>query len=320
MLQSRQTHDQQLIPFFDPAVPDRLTVEQLLGFLFRHHLAGKPSARPFNSNRKAWCKTSGHIYYDAFTEPDAIRHISQRSNGGPGFGPVGPQSIRHDIKLMVLAHNIAKRWKRRRYVLDGFDFGRFRMPEENPFEEIERPKAKPRKRPVTPNQFSLWIEHASERLKRNSYFAMDTGLSTCELERLRPRDYNAATDCLDLQRGKTGEVGSIPVSDRCRAIILEAIREGRQFILDFTNHDKEVEETRRRSGVYFWFGRDLRTTYYNEILRRTGRNYRAAQRAMLHKDPRTGPMHYEVDDGQDLRPAIQGVEKTFSPGGERCAA
>lgn len=291
---------------------DRLTLAEAFGFLFRHHLGHLPCARPFNSNRKAIVRNIGHIFWDSCTEPDVLRHISIRKSGSTGRAQVGPQTIRHDLKLITLLHNTLKRWKKRRYILDDFNFSHLLMPEDNPASDIRRPKTKPRKKPITPDQFSLWIEHAPERLRRRAYFAIDTGLSPCELMKLGSSLYNPVTDCLDLQRGKTGQVGSLPVTDRCRPVILEAIRERRKLLLDWTNHQRDVEETRRRSGVYFWFGRDLRTTYYNQVLRGTNRDYRAAQRAMLHSDARTGPAHYEVDDGRDLRPAIRSIEKIFS--------
>lgn len=126
----------------------------------------------------------------------------------------------------------------------------------------------------------------------------------------KPGWYNPYTDCLDVQRGKTGEVGSIPVTDRCRAIILSALQEKRKRVLDWTNHQKEYEKCRKKSGVYFWFGRDLRTTFGNRIFKIT-KSDQAASKAMLHRDPRTFINHYKVDHAEDLRPAIKTIENSF---------
>lgn len=209
-----------------------------------------------------------------------------------------------------MAFNVGKRYKRNRYVVAGFDFAGFRLPDEDPAKYITRPKTKPRKRPVMEYDFSKIMEHAHPKLAERLFFAIDTGMNPKVLESLKPSDYNPYTDCFDIQRGKTGEIGSLPATDRCRAIVLQAINEGRERILDWTNHDKQVKKCRKDSSVYFQFGRDLRTTYGNRIYRET-RSDQAAQKAMLHRDPRTWINHYKVDHGEDLRPAIKSIEKVY---------
>lgn len=284
---------------------DRLTVSELLSIILTHHLAGKPSARPFASNVKAWRRTSGSIFFDALTEPDITRHINIRVSEKKS-----PQTIRHDLKMITMALSVAKRYKRNRYTVAGFDFTPLRLPEEDPTKYVKRPKAKPRKRPVQMFDFAKWIEHCHPKLAERSFFAVDTGMNPKVLRSLTPSVYNPYTDCLDIQRGKTGEVGSLPVTDRCRAIIMQALAEKREFILDWTNHDKQVKAARKKSGVYFQFGRDLRTTYGNRIYVET-KSDQAAQRAMLHRDPRTWINHYKVDHGEDIRGAIKNIEQVY---------
>lgn len=284
---------------------DRLTVAELLGILIEFHLAGKPCARPFNSNRKAWVRTTGGIFFDALNEPDILRHLNLRKAGG-----VGAQTLRHDLKLITMSFNVAKRYKRNRWTVAGFNFSNLRLPEEDPAKYIKRPKTQPRKRPVSEMDFSKWIEHCHPRLTERSFFAIDTGLNPKVLMELKPSAYNPYSDCLDVQRGKTGEVGSIPITDRCRAIVLQAIKEKRRLILDWTNHDKQLKCARQASGVYFWFGRDLRTSFGNRIYRET-KSDQAAQRAMLHRDPRTFVNHYKIDHAEDLRGPIKSIEKSF---------
>lgn len=297
-----------------PALPTsgRLTLDDVLGFVSEYHLKGLACYRPFMSNRRAWSATSGSIVYATMTEPDVFRHVKMRGSGAATGRPVGAQTIKHDLKLLTLCDNIVRRWKKKGYTVGGYNFATADLPFENPATDVKRPATKPRKRPVTVANFAKFLRYAPDRLRHRAYFALDTGLNPIELKRLRVDDYNAFTNCLYIQRGKSGEVGTLPVSDRCRAIIADAIKAGREFILDFTNEQRDIEGARKRSGVEFWFGRDLRCTYYNEVLKRTGRNYRAAQRAMLHRDHRTGPMHYEVDDGADLRGPINGIGHDFS--------
>lgn len=285
---------------------DHLTVAEILGILIEQHLAGKACARPFNSNRKAVVATCGNIFYDALTEPDLLRHVNFRRSMG-----VGPQTIRHDLKLITMAYNMAKRYKRNRWTVAEFNFTPLILPEEDPAKYIRKPKTKPRKRPVSEMDFSKWIEHCHPKLAERSFFAIDTGLNPKVLMNLRVSDYNMVTDCLDVQRGKTGEVGSLPVTRRCREIIIEAIAKGQEYILDWTNHDKQVKAARKLSGVYFWFGRDLRTSYGNKIFATT-KSDQAAQKAMLHRDPRTFVNHYKIDHVDDLRGAIQEIEKSYA--------
>lgn len=291
---------------------ETLTVSDALRFLFEFHLKGKASERPLRSNRAALEKSIGEISFKALTEPDLTRHVNLRKSGALTDRPASPQTIRHDLGLFTLCFNTMRRWKKRGYVIGGLDFATLDLPHDNPCEDIKRPKCKPRKRDVAMDAFARWIEHAPERLVERTFFALDTGLNPIELKRLKTAAYNPRTDCLDIQRGKTGEVGSLPVTNRCRAIIVKAIKDGREFVLDWTNEQGDIENTRRESGVYFWFGRDLRCTYYNQILKSTGRDYRAAQRAMLHSDPKTGIMHYEIDEGKELRLPIADIEKNFS--------
>lgn len=284
----------------------RLTVSEWFEIVWRHHFAGKPSAGPFNSNRKAICKSIGHIHYNVLLESDVIRHLNHREAKG-----IGPQTRKHDIKLLTILWNLARKWKRRRSVMDGIDMAKIQLPEENPVIDIKRPKTKPRKKVVTPDEWAKWIEHCTERLKINSHYALFTGMSPIDLKKLRTSQYNPYSDCLDVQRNKTGEVESIPVPDFIRQHILEAIRQKREFLLDFRNHNKEIKKVRRASGVHFWFGRDLRKTGANEIWKRT-KNPRAVQKFLLHADQRTSMTHYVIDTGGELRPHIQEMEKEFS--------
>jgi integrase len=301
------------LELFGP-IGDRLTLSELFHFVFEYHLKGLPSERPFRSNARAMAKVLGGVYFDALTEPDFNGYIAQRRAGSVTGRPAGAKTIKHDIKLFTICWNVARKWKKAGYKVGGYDFGPLKVPTDNPTADIKRPKTKPRKRMVSQDDFAKWLEHAPDRLRDCTVFAIDTGLSPIELKKIRAKNFNRMTGCLEIQRGKTGVIGSIPLTERCREIIRKSTKAGREFILDFSNDQKEIEETRRKSGVYFWFGRDLRCTFYNEVLRRTNRDYRAAHRAMLHADIRTGPAHYEVDEGNDLKAPLDEIAAAFSVG------
>lgn len=291
---------------FPASNQNRITVTKAFELLWRHHLGCLPSGRPFNSNRKALCKSFGHVYFDALTEPEIVKHIHGRTQSG-----VGPQTIRHDIKLIVLLYNALKRWKHRKYRLDDFDTSQLLLPEDDPTHYIKRPRTTPRKKIVLRDEFAKWIEHCPERLKMRTFFSIDTGLSPIDLKNLRPKQYNAYNDCLEIQRHKSGEVESIPVTDRCRTEILKAIKAKQEFVLNWTNHDKEVKQVRKNSGVYFWFGRDLRKTYANRIYKLSNHDVKMVQKALIQRDPRTAQNHYIIETGDDLRPLVKTIEKEF---------
>src|SRR5687768_7037902 len=143
----------ELRPVYSAA--DRLTVAEILGIIVEQHLAGKAFQRPAKSYMNAWIRTSGRIFFDAFNEPDVLRHLNIRASEG-----ASPQTRKHDMKLVTMAFNVSRRYKRNRWVVAGFDFAGARLPDEDPTKYVKRPKCQPRKRPVREYDFSRWIEHS----------------------------------------------------------------------------------------------------------------------------------------------------------------
>lgn len=285
--------------------PDEvLTVEVAFHILWKAHLGMKPCGRPFNSNRKAIVRTIGHIKLKDLSEIHILSHLEQRKRTG-----VSGQTLKHDIKLITLLYNKFTKWKRKGIVFEGYDFSKFELPKENPTIDIERPQGKKREYIVSRNEWSVLSENAGAVLLERAIFAMDTGLLECDLRMLKITQYDPRRRGVTVTRKKTRKDGFIPLTKRCQVIINKRIDEGKEFVLDWTNHQAEWRRMKKDFKLKFQW-RDLRKSYVNAVYRFTG-EITKAQRAAIHSSPRTTWEHYIVDDGSDLRPAINNMEKAY---------
>jgi len=293
----------------------RLTVAEGLALLWEHHLNGKPSGRSFYANRKALCRTIGHIYLNDLTKIHVTNmHVRARANGLLGKGIAGPQTIRHDLMLLTLLYNTLRDWKEEGYRIAGFNFATLHIPDRNPTLKIKRPKTHRREVLAARDQFLRFLQHASLRMKQRAYFAIDTGQQEIDLRKLRVTQYDSARDCLVFIRSKTGQRIVLPVTNREREVILEAKEEKREFVLEWTNHINEWRRLKIALGLTFQW-RDLRKTTLNETFNQALGDIRPAQKIGGHASPRTTWDHYIVDNGQDLRPFLDQISQTFSEEG-----
>lgn len=294
----------------------RLTVAEALDILWRGHLSTKPSSRTFHSNRVALVKSFGHLPICAINEIHITQHMEARLKGLNGFARVGAQSVRHDLQIFTLLLSTFKRWKRKGIAFDGIDFSTVELPEESPLADIKRPKAQRREILVRPLEFSKLIERSSERMAACAFFAIDTGMNECDLRTLKVKDCDLNENVLRFVRQKTrnkiSKLQVLPLSPRCRALVVKAEQEGRELVLDWTNHINEWRRLRFALAIrYQW--RDLRKTFGNEIHRRT-KSVTRMQKALCHASPRTTIDHYLVDDGGDLKNPVRHVSDTFHGG------
>jgi integrase len=298
-----------------------LTLEELLGFVFRHHLNNKPSGLTWKSNARWWCQTTGAVKIHRMTELDTNRHVNMRKAGHVGRCKAGDQSRKHDIKLLVLALSLARSWKQKRRTLDGFRFGRCRLPEFSPTDpkDVPRPRPSPRQHDITVMDFARFFERSHEDLQDRLSFLIDSGQSPCDVKRWRVVDYDRAIDGIRFRRSKGKKDQVFPVTSRCRRIIEKAVAEKRVYILkwqkeDEAEHRRQVDNARWASKVYFQPGRDLRKKLINEILEAAGGDIRPAQKAAGHSSPETTWKHYIYDKGIDLRGYHQAVSSKFGGG------
>jgi len=290
------------------AMPETLTVSTGFEYLWRYHIQFKPCGPQFMGNRKAICKTIGHIPMKDLTRPQILAlHYNVRASA------VGPQALKHDLKLISLLYNKIREWIEDGLVDDGVDFSKFSLPPINPTQRIKRPKTYPREVIWTKDEFSMFCEHAPQRLLERAYFAIDTAQSECDLKSLKVSQYDQRRDAITFTRRKTGKRETIPITDRCRAIILQRIKEGAALVLDWTNHRKEFEETRKKAGLKNRQWRDIRKTSINRVRSIAGR-IGPAQKIAIHASPRTTEEHYIIDDAEDLRPFVEDLESNFSDG------
>lgn len=281
--------------------------------LWRGHLSTKPSGRTYRANRIAWEKSCGSVPVHLMNEVYVTRHMEARLKGLNGFARVGNQTVRHDLQLLALLINVLKRWKRKDVAFDGYRLGSIALPKENPLADIYRPKAQRREVLVRPLQFSKLIEHSSGRMIERAFFAIDTGMNECDLRSLRVSDCNLDDNCIRFIRQKTkhkiSKIQVLPMTKRCREIVIKRIREGKTHVLDWTNHLNEWRSLRKKLAItYQW--RDMRKTFGNSVFKRT-KQITKAQRALCHASPRTTVDHYIIDDGGDLTNAIEHVSDTF---------
>lgn len=164
----------------------------------------------------------------------------------------------------------------------------------------------------TPEEFRFVYRKSTRRLRRVMVGLVDLDIRQGDLEHLRPEDYNAYDDHLHWVQGKTGKAQSLPVTRRVRRHIVEAKRNGWDFIYDTTNVVKEFRDARHAAGVRRVLTlRALRKTAWNAIKRKTGDASRASMVAG-HASTRTGIDHYEIPTNGGLREAVNFVSRHFS--------
>lgn len=268
-------------------------------------MKGKSSERTFNSNRKAWCKSKGPVYLDSITEIDVDAHISWRRILG-----CGPQTIRHDIKILTLLFNKIRRWRKKKIELLGLDLRHLALPEENPTSETRLPKVHPRQRIITPNEFSRLIEHSTDRLTDCIYFAIDTGLNEIDLRRLKVSDYCAISNTVTINRHKTGKQIKIPLTKRCRAIVMSAKLRGQEFVLNFVNQRYDWDQARKNAGVDCQW-RDLRKSMANIVYEKSNHDIKPVQKLLGHVTPLTTWNHYIVDDISDIKAIVDKIPEYY---------
>lgn len=293
-----------------------LSVSDGLELLWRGHLDTKPSGSTYKGNRIALQKSFGALPICELNEIHVSQHMEARLKGLKNFVRVGAQTVRHDLQLLVLMLNTLKRWKRKRLIFQGVHFANVELPEENPLADIRRPKAQRREVIVRPLEFSRVIERATPKMADRLFFSIDTGMNECDLRALKVSDCDLNENCIRFvrrkNRHKVSTVQVLPLTNRCRGIILNAVKEGREFVLDWTNHINEWRKLRYLLAIrYQW--RDFRKTFGNAIYQRT-KQIAKAQKALGHASPRTTIDHYIVDDGGDLKNPVRHVADTFHGG------
>jgi integrase len=227
-------------------------------------------------------------------------------------GAVSIGTVFHDHGLLHSLYARFRAWKRDRQRPCGLDLSGLVLPDYFPTDGVK--KLKPPKSLIewTPEEFRAVYRHSTKRLRRVMVGMIDLDIRQGDLEALRPENYNAYDDHLHWNQRKTGKAHSLPVTKRVRRLIIEARRNGWDFIFDTTNIVKEFREARHEAGVRKVLTlRALRKTAWNAVKRKTGDASTASQLAG-HASTRTGIDHYEIPTNEGLRRAVNFVEKRFS--------
>jgi hypothetical protein len=294
--------------------PTELLVQDAFELLWKAHLSFTRSARTYAPNRKALCRSFGGRYLHEVTPFDFRQHRKQRLEGlwphhrrGVSLG-----TVFHDHGLFHLLYAKLREWKREGQKPCGFDLSRLRLPDFFPTDGVR--KVRPPKTLVewTPQEFRFVYRHATKRLRRVMVGLVDLDIRQGDLKRLKPDDYNPYDDHLHWVQSKTGKPWSLPVTRRVRRHIIEAKKNGREFIYDTTNIVKEFREARSDADVRKVLTlRALRKTAWNWVKRKTG-DAGIASLLAGHASTRTGLDHYEIPTNEGLREAVNYLEKVFS--------
>jgi len=283
---------------------ERITVQEGFELLWKYHLRSKPSARTYQSNRKAWVRSIGHRYMDTVTFIDVERHKGDR------LKTLGLGSVFHDHGLIHLLFSKAAEWRRRKIGIDGLDFSYLKLPAENPTTGVRKKKPPPRRVTITPEQFSRLVEHSTERLKESIYFALDNAMRPSDLDRLGPKDWNPSTGRLEFIQSKTGKLQTITPSNRQFKVIQRVLKRSEMAFLDPKNRRKEFETARAKAGLPWLQFRDLRKTSIDETIQFTGSIIKG-QGMAGHTSPRTTEDHYNVSKGSGMEKEVRHLEKKF---------
>lgn len=278
----------------------RITVNQAFELLWKLHLSGKPSARSYLSNRKAIIRSFGHKYLDEVTFLDVESHKQSRSHT--------PCAAFHDHGLISLLFNKMADWKRRRLKTPNFDFGGLSLPYEVPTLGIKKKRTRPRRVRISPDQFALLIEHATDRLRDSMILALDLGMAACDLDRMTPEWFNQSTGKVEWTRAKTGVFVAVPPTARSLRIIQRAGKG--ELVVDATNRRKEFEQARKAANLEHLQFRDIRKTTVNEAVESRGR-IEDGQFIAGHSSPRTTTDYYRIADTWDLKKVVNFIARRF---------
>jgi integrase len=234
------------IELFHWPTSNQITLSEALEILWDLRLKTKPSGRSFNGNRIALCKTMGHKYLDQIYDIDFENHREIRLNGLRGVRKVGDWAVFHDHTLLSLVYNSFRRWKRRNLVYKGVKFGEIKLPVDNPTIGVKKVKGSKRRRIVTPNEFSLLIEHADHDLADLLLVLLDTGMRLNDALKLEPSNFTPSTNTLFWIQNKTRREVTLPLDHRCRRIFLKAIKRGGFF--DGVRKEKITLDNQTRLG------------------------------------------------------------------------
>lgn len=298
-----------LFPY--PLASDVLTLSGAFALLWELHLKNLPSGQTFMSMRRAWCVYAGHLPFSLITSIN-VQNFRYRRLNGIGCAPVGIGTVFHDHTLMSILYNKFREFQKMKLVHNGFAFANVKIPAENPTIGVHKQKPPKRKRMVTPNEFSLLIEHSDSDLADLLIFLMDTGARLNDALKMRPKNYNPFTDCVEWVQSKTGQENSIPPSLRVRRLFMTASRKEKDFVFVSKNLRKRFEDARGRARIRdVQLGRDFRKTIYN-VARKLTQGGDIPRQIMGHSSNRTGDDFYYIESRDALRPVIKKVAKIFS--------
>ena len=248
---------------------------------------------------------------DTITEVDVEQHKAARLHGMGGHRCVKLGTVFHDHTLIHLLFEKFLEWKRRQMVINGINFRNVKLPETNPTTYVRKTKPPPRTKTFSKNEFSHLMEHATDRLQDIIFFAIHNAIRPGDLQHLKVKDWNCNKNQLEFTQAKTGKFQSLPITRQMHKIIRRRAKEGKEFILDFTNFRFEWYNARKRAKLLDRQFRDLRRTTIDEITKFSGDPLHG-QRMAGHTSMRTTLEHYVIWQTVDLRKDVRHLSEKFS--------
>jgi hypothetical protein len=291
---------------FPPATADRLRVHEAIALFWRYHFQFTRGAKKYMARIRAINQDFGNKFMDEVSGYDVKRHKEGIAQSGLGLGVQF-----HAQTLIHLLFSKFNEWKITKFRVDGYEFSQVKLPEYNPTTGIRKVMPQPRMVYITPDEYARLMEHATDRLKDYIRFELHSCLRPGEAFVLKTSHWNTALQRLVFTQPKTGRLKSLPVTPQQKEIIERAIKDGRQFILDKTNHENEWKACKKAARLPHIQRRDLRRTSYTETVKALG--HAAYGQIMAgHASMRTGEERYLALHAINVQPAVDHLSKIFA--------
>lgn len=267
-----------------------------------HELEGKNKGKSYRSQYRPIREFFLNRYLETLTRLDVENYRKQRELDGLRLSTVNRE---HSVITRIF--NAFKEW-RGLGVVQGYNFTKLQLPQENPGELVKKTdeRAYARTLVLTPMEFYKYCDYAHPNVRVIVILAVLTLLRRKNLEFLNKSNFNVSLQQLQLTQSKTKVPITIPATRTVSVIIDESKYD---VICDFTNFRKLHERARRESGVFFWMT-DLRRTGATQMLL-DGIDLRTIQRYLGHTTL-VMTERYLQPPVQHMIEAAQKIEKKFS--------
>lgn len=270
----------------------RIKFKEASALFFKLHARSLPTAYTYEKYIAVLDALFGEKYLDTFTQDDIHNlrvAIKEREFGGK-FAKESTINRYHTVMTSIF--NAMRKWS---------EVGRIdkiALPSVNPGSLVKKTDERQfiRRRVVTPDELTKFLEHATIRIRRICLMAVNTLLRKNDLKELK-MSVNVNRDTCELVgiHSKTALTSGKPFTMPINGVVLDIIETANgDRLLDFTNFRREFEQALTGSGVAEFTLKDLRRTGARMLLAR-GTDIATVSELLGHTDITTtqryvGPM------------------------------